>query len=78
MLDSGRTFTVKVGSRWTVFEISLISAVIAFKKFCMEKRLCNVFKTTNVTKLTKMNLKSSYRVLQVTSKWKTLKQLVYF
>ena len=44
----------------------------------MEKRLSNIFKTTNVTKLTKAILKGSYRVLQVTSKWKTLKQPVYF
>ena len=44
----------------------------------METRLSNIFKTTNVTKLTKVILESSYRVLQVTSKWKTLKQPVYF
>ena len=44
----------------------------------MEKRLSNIFKTTNVTKLTKAILKSSYRVLQITSKWKTLKQPVHF
>ena len=43
----------------------------------METRLSNIFKTTNVTKLTKVILESSYRVLQVTSKWKTLKQPVY-
>ena len=30
----------------------------------MEKRLPNILKTTNVTKLTKAILKSSYRVLQ--------------
>ena len=44
----------------------------------MEKRLPNIFKTTNATKLTKTILKSSYRVLQGTSKWKTLKHSVYF
>ena len=44
----------------------------------MEKRLSYIFKTTNITNLTKTILKSSYRVLQVTSKWKTLKQPVYF
>ena len=43
----------------------------------MEKRLSYIFKTTNVMNLTKTILKSSYRVLQVTSKWKTLKQPVY-
>ena len=30
----------------------------------MEKRSSNIVKTANVTKLTKANLKSSYRVLQ--------------
>ena len=44
----------------------------------METRLYNIFKTINVTNLTKVIQQNSYRVLQVTSKWKTLKQLVYF
>ena len=44
----------------------------------MEKKLSNTFKTTNVTKMTKAIIRSSYRVLQVTSKWKTLRQPVYF
>ena len=44
----------------------------------METRLSNIFKTTNVKNLTKVIQQSSYRVLQVTSKWKTLKQPVYF
>ena len=35
------------------------------------------FKTKNVTNLTKVTQQNSYRVLQVTSKWKTLKQPVY-
>ena len=39
----------------------------------MEKRLSNIFKTTIVTKLIKAILKCSHRVLQVTSKWKTLR-----
>ena len=34
--------------------------------------------TTNVTNLTKVNQESSYRVLQITSKQKTLKRLVHF
>ena len=38
--------------------------VFAFKEFCMEKRLSNIFKTTNVTTLTKAILKISYRVPQ--------------
>ena len=44
----------------------------------METRLSNIFKITNVTNLTKVIQESSYRVLQVTSKQKTLKQPVYF
>ena len=43
----------------------------------MKTRLPNIFKTTNVTNLTKVILESSYRVLQVTSKWKTREQFVY-
>ena len=41
-------------------------------------RLPNIFKTANVTNLTKFILESLYRVLQVTFKKKTLKQLLYF
>ena len=44
----------------------------------METRLSNIFKTANVTNLTKVIQQSSYRVLQILSKWKTLKQPVYF
>ena len=44
----------------------------------MEARLSNIFKTTSVTNLTKVIQQNSYRVLQVISKWKTLKQPVYF
>ena len=44
----------------------------------METRMSNIFKTTNIKNLTKVIQQNSYRVLQVTSKWKTLKQPVYF
>ena len=44
----------------------------------METRLSNIFKTTNVTNLTKVIQESPSRVLQVTSKSKALKQPVYF
>ena len=44
----------------------------------METRLSSIFKTTNVTNLTKVIQQKFYRVLQVTSKWKTLKQVVFF
>ena len=43
----------------------------------METRLYNISKTTIVTNLTKVIVESSYRVLQATIKWKTLKQAVY-
>ena len=44
----------------------------------METNFSNIFKITNVTNLTKVIQEKSYRVLQVTSKQKTLKQHVYF
>ena len=69
MLDTKRTFEIKIRSCWTVFEILLM--------FCMETRLSNIFKTTNVTYLTKVILERSYKVLQVTSKWKTLKRSLF-
>ena len=78
MLDSERTFKIKVKLRRSVSEICLCQQLCAFKEFCMETRLPNIFKTTNVTNLTKVIQQNSYRVLQVTSKWKTLKQPVYF
>ena len=78
MLDSERTFKIKVRLWWTVFKILFTSGLCAIKEFCMERRLSNIFKTTNVSILTKVIQESSYRVLQVTSKYKTLKQPVYF
>ena len=44
----------------------------------METRLSNIFKTTNVANLAKVIQESPYRVLQVASKSKTLKQPIYF
>ena len=40
--------------------------------------MSNTFKITNITNLTNVIQQYSCRVLQVTSKWKTLKQPVYF
>ena len=51
--------------------------LFALKKFCMETRLSNIFKSQNVSNLTKVILESSYRVLQIKFKWKTLKEPVY-
>ena len=75
MLDSEITFKIKVGY---IGHFCLRLQLFAFKEFCMETRLSNIFKATNVTNLTKVIQESSYRVLQVTSKQKTLKQHVYF
>ena len=77
MLDSERTFKIKGMLRWTVFEICLRQQLFAFKEFCMETRLPNIFKTTNLANLTKVIQQNPYKVLQLTSKWKTLKQPVY-
>ena len=54
-------------------EFCLRQQLFAFKEFCMETRLSNILNTKNVTKLTKAIVESSYRVLQITSKWKVLK-----
>ena len=79
MLDSERAFKIKVRLLWTVFKILFTSSImcIQFIEFCMETRLSNIFKTTNVKNLTKVIQKSSCRVLKVTSKQKTLKLPVY-
>ena len=71
MLDSERTFKIKVRLPGTVFEICLRQQLCAFKEFCMETRLSNIFKTTNVTNCTRSFNKT---LAEVTSKWKTLKQ----
>ena len=44
-------------------KFGLRQQLCAFKEFCMESRLSNIFKTTNVTNFNKAILKSSYRVL---------------
>ena len=79
MLDIQRTFKIKKGYFGQFSKFSLQQQLFAFKEFCMEIRLSNIFKTTNVTKLTEVILKSCYIVLQVpSSRWKTLKQPVCF
>ena len=64
MLDSERTFKIKVGK---FSKFCLPQQLCSFKEFCMETRLSNIFKTTNVTNLTKVIQESSYRVLQITN-----------
>ena len=76
MRDSEQKFQIKVSGQFSKF--CLHQQLFTFKEFCMEKRMSNIFKTTNIAKLTKTILKSSCRVLQVTSKWKTLKKTCLF
>ena len=49
-------------------KFGLLQQLFAFKEFCVKTRLSNIFKTINVTTLTKAILKSSYIVLHITSK----------
>ena len=53
----------KLNSFWNFVYVS--NYLLLFD-FCMETRLSNILKTTNVTNFTKTILESSYRVLQVT------------
>ena len=65
MLDSERTFKIKVRSHWTVFEIFLTSAVIIYiERVLHGKEIVQYLQNYKLTKLTKAILKSSYRVLQ--------------
>ena len=64
MLNSERIFKIKV--RFSKF--SLRQQLFAFKEFCMETRLSNIFKTAKVMNLVKVIQESPYTVLQVTSK----------
>ena len=50
------------------WKFCLRQQLFALKELCMEKRLPNIFKTTNVSNLTKVIQESSYRVLKVTSR----------
>ena len=75
MLDYERAFKIKVGQLW---KFCLRQQLFVFKEFCMETRLSNIFKSTNVTNLAKVIQESPYRVLQVTFRQKTLKESVYF
>ena len=79
MLDSKRTILIKIRTHWTVFQILFTSTNYLQLNSFAWKRDCSVsVKTTNVTKWTKVIQESSYRVVQVTFKWKILKQLLYF
>ena len=47
MLDSERTFKIKEGYVGQFSKFCLRQQLCAFKEFCMETRLSNIFKTTN-------------------------------
>ena len=61
--DPKSTSKINMRSFWTVFQILLMSAVFAFKRFCMETRLSNILKTANATKCRKTILESTYQVV---------------
>ena len=77
MLDSERTFKIKVRSPWTVFQISLSSAVICIERVSHRIEIVQYLQNYKRLEVDQDFLESSYRVLEVTSKWKTLKQPNY-
>ena len=68
MLDSERTFKKREGWLEQFSKFCLRQQLFAFKEFYMERRFSNIFKTINVTNLTKVIHESYDRVLKVTSK----------
>ena len=78
MLDSERTFKIKVRLRWTAFEILLTSAIICIQRVLHGNEIVQYLQNYKVTNLAKVIQESSYRVLQVTSKSKILKKSAYF
>ena len=45
------------------FKFCLCQQLFAFKRFCMETRLSNILKTTNIKKFIKTNLKRTCKVV---------------
>ena len=78
MLDSERTFKIKVGLRRIAFEILLMSTIICIQRVLHGNEIVQYLQNYKVTNLAKVIQESSYRVLQVTSKSKILKQSAYF
>ena len=73
MLDFERKIKTKVKVTLHSFQ-----NVFEEKEFCIETRLSDIFKTANVTMLTKVILENCYRVLQVTYKPKTKTTRLFF
>ena len=70
MLDSERKFKIKVMLCWTVFEIvCLRKQLCAFKEFCIETRLPNIFRLL----LKEMSAKSLKFFGPPTTKWRPCK-----
>ena len=69
---------IKTISRWIIFEILLTSAVICKQKLCAEKKLCNIFKTTNTKNLIKTILENHFKLLKTPGKTTILKQSKHF
>ena len=53
MLDSARTFKIKVRSRWKVFEILLTSAVIYIKRVLHGKAIIQYLQNYNCLEIDK-------------------------
>ena len=64
MLESERAFEIFEGHVRQFSKFRLRQQSFAFREFCMEKRLSNIFKTTKITKFPKSIKKGCYRVLQ--------------
>ena len=64
MLHSGRTF--KKGNDYVrrFLKFSLRQQLFAFKEFCMETRLFNIFKTTNVAIFYVRSMEEIFRYLK--------------
>ena len=74
MLDFGRTFKVTLVS---LQNFAYVSRYLDLKSFAWIQD-CPISSKVPLQKLINIILESSYRVLQVISKWKALKQPIYF
>ena len=61
---SESSIKIKARSHWALFLI-LLQQLFANNDFCMETRLCNIFKTANAMTLTKIILESPYNNCKV-------------
>ena len=59
-------------------DFTYVSSYLHLKRFSWKRRDCPVSSKMQILRSCKVILENSFRVLKVTSKWKTLKQPVYF